>query len=289
MKIIEKINNQSPFYSLEFFPPKERDNWPAFFAVVEKLRSLNPLFASVTYGAGGGTQENTLEITAGLANMGLTPMAHLTCVGAGKDTVKAFVAQLREAGVNNILALRGDVPKGREINWEECEFTYASDLVGFVRREFPETGVAVAAYLTPHPESASFAADRSSTALKLNAGSDFAVTQLFFDHREYFEYVEQMRSLGIHKPILPGVLPIQSFESIKRVLSLSGCNIPAKLYLAIEEADRTGGAEAVKEAGIAFAVEQIKRLLDGGAPGIHLYTLNRAEVCLRIAEAVGPL
>lgn len=289
VKIIDLISRKSPFYSLEFFPPKNKDQWPAFFAVAEKLRALDPLFASVTYGAGGGTRDNTLEITARLAAAGFEPMAHLTCVGADESGIRNYVESLKAAGVNNILALRGDVPKGESIAWEECEFSYASDLVSFVRGEYPDMGIGVAAYLTPHPESASFAADRAATAKKILAGSDFAVTQLFFDHREYFEYVAQMRALGVQAPIVPGVLPIQSLESIRRVLSLSGCNIPAKLYLAIEEADRTGGHEAVKEAGIAFAVEQIKRLLEGGAPGIHLYTLNKDEMCLRIADAVGKL
>ncbi len=289
MKIIDAIARRRPFYSLEFFPPKERENWPTFFATVDKLRSLDPLFVSVTYGAGGGTQDYTLDITAKLARQNLQPMAHLTCVGADRASIGEYLQKLMEAGVFNILALRGDVPKGRTICWEDCEFQYASDLVRFVREEFPDFGIGVAAYLTPHPESSSFAADRKALAHKFAAGSDLAITQLFFDYREYFEYVEQMRALGVTNPIVPGVLPIQSLESIRRVLSLSGCNIPAKLYLAVEEAHCGGGAEAVKEAGIAFAVEQIKRLLDGGAPGIHLYTLNKAETCLRIAEAVGPL
>ena len=289
MKIIDLVSKRSPFYSLEFFPPKNKENWPAFFATADKLKALDPLFVSVTYGAGGSTQGSTLEITARLAETGLEPMAHLTCVGADEAGVRAYVEKLQASGVHNILALRGDVPKGMDIRWEECEFSYASDLVSFVRKEYPEMGIGVAAYLTPHPESSSFAADRAATAQKMGAGSDFAVTQLFFDYREYFEYSAQMRAIGVHAPIIPGVLPIQSLESIRRVLSLSGCNIPAKLYLSIEEADRAGGPEAVREAGIAFAVEQVKRLLDGGAPGIHLYTLNKDDVCLRIAESVGKL
>ena len=289
MKIIDALKDRGRFYSLEFFPPKDREKRPDFFATVDRLAPLAPPFVSVTYGAGGGTQDYTLEITAALAEKGLTPMAHLTCVGADSDSIRRYLRSLNDSGVHNILALRGDVPRGREIRWEECQFSYASDLVGFVRSEFPGIGIGVAAYLTPHPESGSFAADRQATALKLRAGSDLAVTQMFFDYREYFEYVEQMRLMGVRQPILPAILPIQSLESIRRVLAQSGCNIPAKLYLAVEEADRTGGAEAVKEAGIAFAVEQIKRLLDGGAPGIHLYTLNKSDTCLRIAQAVGKL
>ena len=289
MKIIEKIQMRRPFYSLEFFPPKERENWPVFFSTVETLRSLDPLFVSVTYGAGGGTRDYTLEITGHIAELGLTPMAHLTCVGATKQSISEYLHKLRASGVTNILALRGDVPQGQSICWSDCEFSYASDLVRYVHEGYPDFGIGAAAYLTPHPESGSFAADRKAAVFKLEQGSDFAVTQLFFDHREYFEYVAQMRAAGVQKPILPGVLPIPSFATLRRVLALSGCNIPAKLYLALEEADRQGGAEAVKEAGIAFAVQQIRRLLDGGAPGIHLYTLNKADTCLRIVQEVGAL
>lgn len=289
MKIADKIRSSKPFYSLEFFPPRERPQWPAFFETAEKLRALDPLFLSVTYGAGGTTQDSTLDITAELAKKGFTPMAHLTCVGSTQDKIRGFLNKLKAAGVTDILALRGDAPKEPDFSWDACEFKYASDLVRFARREQPDFGIGVAAYLTPHPESLSFAADRRATAEKLKAGSDMAVTQLFFDPREYFEYVESMRALGVTQPILPGVITIQSMESIRRVLTLSGCNIPAKLWLTLEEADRKGGAEAVKEAGIVYATDQIRRLIDGGAPGVHLYTLNKADMCLRIAEAVGPL
>lgn len=289
MKILTLIQAKKPFYSLEFFPPKERSQWPDFFENAGKLKAMDPLFVSVTYGAGGSTRDYTMEITTRLAREGFVPMAHLTCVGATPDGIRSFIQDLDKAGVTNILALRGDAPQDTTIRWEDGEFVHASDLVRFINMEFPRTGVAVAAYLTPHPESASFDEDRRMTAAKLAAGSDFAITQLFFDPREYFEYVAQMQALGVTKPIIPGVLPIQSLESIRRVLSLSGCNIPAKLYLAIEEAHRKGGVQAVREAGIAYAAEQIRKLLDGGAPGIHLYTLNKADMCLRIADKVGPI
>jgi methylenetetrahydrofolate reductase (NADPH) len=277
-----------PFYSLEFFPPKERENWPGFFATVEKLKALNPLFASVTYGAGGSTQDNTLEITSHLKNvMGLEPMAHLTCVGATRERIADYLRRLREVNVDNVLALRGDAPKGQDIDWDTAEFRYAADLVRFTRSEQPDMGVGVAGYPAAHPESPSFASDLRHTADKVNAGADFIVTQLFFDVREYFDFVERLRAMGVDTPVLPGILPIQSLESVRRILSLCGANIPGKLYLELEAANEKGGAEAVKEAGIAFAQRQIRSLLDGGAPGIHLYTLNRADTCLRIAEAVG--
>lgn len=289
MKIRDRIAaSTSPFYSLEFFPPKERENWPGFFATVERLKALNPLFASVTYGAGGSTQDNTLEITSHLKNvMGLEPMAHLTCVGATRERIADYLRRLREVNVDNVLALRGDAPKGQDFDWDTAEFRYAADLVRFTRSEQPDMGVGVAGYPAAHPESPSFASDLRHTADKVNAGADFIVTQLFFDVREYFDFVERLRGLGVDKPVLPGILPIQSLESVRRILSLCGANIPGNLYLELEAANEKGGAEAVKEAGIAFAQRQIRALLDGGAPGIHLYTLNRADTCLRIADAVG--
>lgn len=289
MKIRDRIAaSTSPFYSLEFFPPKERENWPGFFATVERLKALNPLFASVTYGAGGSTQDNTLEITSHLKNvMGLEPMAHLTCVGATRERIADYLRRLREVNVDNVLALRGDAPKGQDFDWDTAEFRYAADLVRFTRSEQPDMGVGVAGYPAAHPESPSFASDLRHTADKVNAGADFIVTQLFFDVREYFDFVERLRGLGVNTPVLPGILPIQSLESVRRILSLCGANIPGNLYLELEAANEKGGADAVKEAGIAFAQRQIRALLDGGAPGIHLYTLNRADTCLRIAEAVG--
>lgn len=280
---------EAPFYSMEFFPPSDSAQLPGFYDTVDRLRALNPLFASVTYGAGGARQQNTLAVTAELARRGMTAMAHLTCVGAEPDSIAAFLEELRAAGVDNVLALRGDPPAGKTWDWSHAHFRHASDLVAFVRERQPGLGIGVAAYPAPHPESRSFAEDRNRTAEKLRAGADFAITQLFFDAREYEDLAAQLRGQGITTPVVPGILPIQSFDSLRRVLSLCGANIPGKLYLALEQADRDGGAEAVRRVGLDYAVAQIRRLLDAGAPGIHLYTLNKADVCLRLAEAVGGL
>lgn len=291
MKIIDRIRGASrPFYSLEFFPPKEREEWPAFFRVVDKLKALDPLFASVTYGAGGGAQDNTLEIAARIRDAGIEPLPHLTCVGASGDRLADFLSRLESAGMNNILALRGDAPKGEDCwDWSRGEFTCAKDLVSFVRGRFPDFGIAVAGYPGAHPESPSFRFDREHTTDKVNAGADFIVTQLFFDVREYLDFVDRLREMGVDKPVIPGILPIQSLESVRRVLSLCGAHIPGHYYLSLEDAHNKGGSEAVKEAGIAYAAKEIRRLIDAGAPGVHLYTLNRAETCLRLAEAVGKL
>ena len=286
-KMIRELS--APFYSLEFFPPSDTAQLPDFYATVDRLRALNPLFASVTYGAGGARQQNTLAVTAELARRGITAMAHLTCVGAEPQSIAAFLHDLQASGVNNVLALRGDAPADKPWDWNKAHFRHASDLVAFAREQQPGLGIGVAAYPAPHPESPTFAEDRRCTAEKMRAGADFALTQLFFDAREYEDLVSHLRGQGITTPVIPGILPIQSFDSLRRVLSLCGANIPGKLYLALEKANNDGGAEAVRQVGLDYAVRQIRSLLDAGAPGIHLYTLNKADMCLRLAEAVGKL
>ncbi|MSS28299.1 methylenetetrahydrofolate reductase [NAD(P)H] [Desulfovibrio sp. PG-178-WT-4] len=278
---------KAPFFSLEFFPPSDETHLPSFYATVEQLRALTPLFVSVTYGAGGARRHNTLAVTAELARRGFTTMAHLTCVGAEPESIAAFLRELRAAGVDNVLALRGDPPMNGHWDWKDGYFQHAADLVSFTREHEPDMGIGVAAYPAPHPESPSFALDRRYTADKLRAGADFAVSQLFFDVREYEALVADLRARGLDTPVVPGILPIQSFDSLRRVLSLCGATIPGKLYLSLEEADRKGGAEAVRDAGLDFAVRQICQLLECGAPGIHLYTLNKGDLCLQIAEEVG--
>lgn len=288
MRIGTLIKNcVKPFFSFEFFPPAARESWPEFFETAGKLAALGPLFVSVTYGAGGAKQANTLEITGHLAKMGLTAMAHLTCVGAEPGKIENFLDELKAVGVANVLALRGDPPSNVKMDWQSAPFAYASDLVRFIRRVAPEMGIGVAAYPSPHPESRSFSRDRLHTAHKLASGADFAITQLFFDAREYEDLCRGLRASGIDLPVIPGIMPIQSLDSLKRVLSLCGANIPGKLYLRLEAAHESGGAEAVREAGLAFALEQIRLLLEMGAPGIHLYTLNKSALCSRIVREAG--
>lgn len=276
--------SDSPFFSFEFYPPAQPEQLPQFYATAEKLGSLKPLFVSVTYGAGGGKQQNTLNVTASLAKQGLTVMAHLTCVGATSAAISTFVKELLQHGVDNILALRGDPPKGQNWDWENASFKYAADLVRFIRQNFPAMGIGVSAYPAPHPESATFESDRQYTAEKLAAGAEFAVTQVFFDVREYLELLSALRKNGLTVPVVPGILPIQSLDSLKRVLSLCGANIPGKFYLELEKANDQGGAEAVRETGMIYALRQIRQLLDAGAPGIHLYTLNRSALCERLLQ-----
>jgi len=288
MKIIDTLTPGKPFLSLEFFPPKERSEWPAFFHTVERLKELKPLFASVTYGAGGSTHWDSLEIVSRLKQeYGLETMAHLTCIGTGEGDVQAFLDKLTHAGVDNVLALRGDLPQ--ETPTESLlhrPLRFASDLVALIRRSHPHIGLGVAAYPEVHPEAASPESDLGYLKLKLEQGADFAITQLFFDNRHYFDFVRNARSHGITKPIIPGILPVVSLKVVKRIVSLCGTVIPQDFMARLEEADRLGGAAEVQKLGVAHARSQVEQLLAGGAPGVHLYTLNRADAVLEITAGM---
>ena len=291
MNIAQLIAQRStPFCSVEFFPPRDEAQWEPFLEEARRICTLKPLFASVTYGAGGSRQDSTLDMVIRLKKaFQLEIMAHLTCVGASEQRITDFLTQLEAAGVDNVLALRGDPPHDGAIDWTQSPFLHASDLVRFVRARFPHMGIGVAGYPAPPPESPSFSSDWRHTVGKIREGADFVVTQMFFDVREYFSFVERLRELGVDVPVIPGIMTIQNFESLRRILSMCGANIPGKLYLEMEAAHERGGAEAVREVGTRYAVQQIRRLLDGGAPGIHLYTLNKSALCLRIAKEAGLL
>ena len=288
MRIIDLMERHRPFISLEFFPPKEKAEWPAFFKVAERLKGVDPLFVSVTYGAGGSTQSHTLEIVTRLKReLSLEPMAHLTCVGASCEGIEGFLAELAAAGVENVLALRGDPPQGETtFSPESAEFGYAADLVTFIRDRYPAMGIGVAGYPEGHPEAPCKAEDLKCLKAKLDHGGDFVITQLFFDNSLYWDFVAEARALGVTKPIIPGIMPIFSLKSIQRIASLCGASVPPAFLAALEAADAKGGNQAVQAFGIDYARRQAQELLDRGAPGIHLYTLNRADECL---ELVGGL
>ena len=203
-----------PFYSFEFFPPKDPDQWPDFFKMAERLAPLEPLFTSVTSGAGGSSQDATLEIVSHLKKeFQFETMAHLTCGGATQEHITQYLQRLRDNGVDNVLALRGDIPKGQDIDWETAEFRHAADLVRFAKAHYPDMGIGVAGYPAPHPESPSFASDWRYTVAKIREGADFVITQLFFDVREYLHFVDRLSDMGVSIPVIPGILPIQSFDS----------------------------------------------------------------------------
>ncbi|ACS78880.1 methylenetetrahydrofolate reductase [Maridesulfovibrio salexigens] len=282
MQVAQNINEAGQFFSFEFFPPKDKSTWPVFMERAARLAALKPLFASVTYGAGGTSHDNSLEICSLLKkDMGIDILAHLTCVGASEQSIDEFVSRLCETGVSDILALGGDGVK--DANGEgQSRFFHASDLVEYVDDKFSEVGIAVAGYPGGHPESPSIAKDIEIHNSKLSKGADFTMTQLFFDNRLYFDYVDRLAELGSTAPVIPGVLPIQSLSSLRRIMSLCGAGIPGDLYCGVEKAFEKGGDEAVMEFGFDFARKQISDLLDRGAPGVHIYSLNRAAMCERL-------
>ncbi len=290
MKIADKLATGRRFVSVEYFPPKERKEWPSFFKVVERLASLNPLFASVTYGAGGSNQDATLEIVTRMQqDFGLETMAHLTCVGAQADKLKLFMDDLSKSGIQNVLALRGDAPQETPVEQlTESPFHYASDLISFISHSHPETGISVAAYPETHPEAISADSDLGYLKLKLDLGGEFAITQLFFDNQLYFDFVKRAKERGINKLIIPGILPVLNFKMIERIKQLSGAFIPSDFMAALEAADQRGGAAEVRKVGVSHARRQAEELLSAGVQGVHLYTFNKAEAILELTEGLLP-
>lgn len=290
MRIIDKIDKGEQFVSLEFFPPKDKKEWPVFFKTAGRLSQLNPLFASVTYGAGGSTKGDTLEIVTRLKKEhGLETMAHLTCVGSYRGELQQFLDNLALAEVDNVLALRGDPPNDAPPEFSACRtLLHASDLAGFIREAHPGMGIGVAGYPETHPEAAGPQEDLEYLKLKLDQGGDLAITQLFFDNSHYFDFVRRARAAGVDKPIIPGIIPVVSLKVIRRIVSMCGATLPPPFLAELEEADRCGGAAAVQELGVAYARRQAQELLAAGVPGVHIYTLNRDEAVLNLVDGLLP-
>ena len=290
VRIVDKMNRVKQFISLEFFPPKDKKEWPTFFKTVDTLSQLNPLFASVTYGAGGSTKGDTLEIVGRLKSAyGLDTMAHLTCIGSYRGDLQQFLDGLAQAGVNDVLALRGDLPGDARPEFSACRtLLHASDLAAFIKQSHPGMGIGVAGYPETHPEAIDAEHDLRYLKLKLDQGGDFVVTQLFFDNALYFDFVAKARAAGIDKPIIPGIIPVVSLKVIQRIISLCGAKLPAAYLAKLEEADRQGGAAAVQKLGVSYARRQAQELLAAGVPGVHIYTLNRDQAVLDLVEGLLP-
>jgi methylenetetrahydrofolate reductase (NADPH) len=290
MRIVDQMNEGEQFISLEFFPPKDKNEWAAFFKTAGRLAQVKPLFASVTYGAGGSTQGDTLEIVTRLKKEhGLETMAHLTCVGAYRGVLQQFLDDLAQAEVFNVLALRGDPPIGTPAEFSACRtLLHASDLAAFIREAHPGMGIGVAGYPETHPEAIGPQEDLACLKLKLDQGGDFAITQLFFDNSHYYDFVARARAAGVSKPIIPGIIPVVSLKVIRRIVSMCGATLPPAYLAELEEADRLGGAAAVQRLGIAYARRQAQDLLASSVPGVHIYTLNRDEAVLELVDGLLP-
>jgi methylenetetrahydrofolate reductase (NADPH) len=284
--ISELFASQRPLRSLEFFPPKDDAGVEALRQTAAVLQRLQPDFVSVTYGAGGSTRERTSLVSAMLkAGFGLTVMPHLTCVGHSRDELGQVADRHHAAGIRNIMALRGDPPKDAAACLPAPDgLAHASDLVALLKARHPEFCLGVAGYPEKHPQAPSFEADLRNLKQKVDAGAAFITTQLFFDNAVYHRFVDACRTIGIAVPIVPGIMPVLSLPQLRRMTELSGAAVPAKLQRRLEAAGDS--AEAVEFVGIDWALEQIRDLLARGAPGYHLYILNRAKSALSLAAGL---
>jgi methylenetetrahydrofolate reductase (NADPH) len=285
VRIDKIIESRTPVFSVEFFPPKSEEATEQLFATARSLRELGPDFVSVTYGAGGSTREGTVEITKRLNDeVGLEAMAHLSCVGETTEGLAATLDRIAAAGIENVFALRGDPPRGQDdFVQPEGGLGSAAELAEFIAAGWDFT-IGGACFPEVHPEAPDLETDLRYLKTKVDAGASFLITQLFFDNRVYFDFVDAARQAGIDVPILAGVIPVASFAQTKRICDLCDASIPPRLEEAFEAAG--GEEEAEFELGVAYASQQCAELLLGGAPGIHFYALNRAPATRAVLGAL---
>lgn len=285
MKITNIFLSQEKTFSFEFFPPKDEISAVDFGINVGRLMSLSPSFVTVTYGAGGSNQERTFALVDYLQNkIGLTTVAHYTCVNATKEKVKSDLEYLSERGIQNLMLLRGDPPQGEKTFKPINDgFEHASDLITFADEHF-DFCKAGAAYVEKHPESVSLQEDMINLKTKVNAGADFLVTQLFFVNENYFNFIKLSRNQGINCRIIPGIIPITAFHQIERFSKMSAAKIPIELASKIEE--NKNNPDKCYDIGVEYTIQQCKELLDKGAPGLHFYTLNKSRAAVEIFESL---
>ena len=282
MKIKDILKKTRPI-SFEFFPPRHAEGIPAVLEALDELKPYCPDFVSVTYGAGGSTRAFTEEITLQIKHeTGVEVMAHLTCVGQNKEEIDEVLQRLESEGVENIIALRGDPPKGStEFVPVEGGFQHATDLLKHVKSNF-KFGVAAACYPEGHTESVDLDTDLKYVKMQVDDGADFLVTQLFYDNRHYFDFLERARAGGIDVPIIPGILPVLSSGQVRRFTALSGSEIPPNLDKLLDKyADSDNSA---RDMGVEYATAQVRELWDAGVPGVHFYVLNRSYSVSRILD-----
>ncbi|MCC5815416.1 MAG: methylenetetrahydrofolate reductase [NAD(P)H] [Leptospira sp.] len=281
------LSENNPSISFEFFPPKNQDSSNILFNTISELMPLHPSYVSVTYGAGGSTRDLTRDLVVKLQKeTSLSIVSHLTCVGHTKDDIREILTKYRESGIKNIMALRGDPPQGqKEFQAVENGFHYASELVSFIKKEFPEMGIGVAGFPEGHPVTPNRLMEIEYLKQKVDAGADYICSQLFFDNSDFYDFCERCELAGIKVPIIAGIMPITSRNSINRMAELAlGSRFPAKLLKNLSRAVDDSYAENV---GIHWATEQVRDLLDNQIRGIHMYTLNRSKATLKIYESIG--
>lgn len=287
MHIRDILNQHKTALSFEFFPPKTEKGAKNLCDKIQELIPLNPAYVSVTYGAGGTTRELTHDLIMNIKkNKNLTVISHLTCVGSTKEEIREILDNYNNNGIDNIMALRGDPPKGQK-NFTPIDggFTFAAELVSFIKKHYPNMGIGVAGFPEGHPSTPNRIKEMEYLKAKVDAGADYICTQLFFDNRYFYDFRERCIIAGITVPIIPGIMPITSFNSMNRMADLAaGVNFSAPLLRTLHRADND---EQVEKAGLHWCAEQIRDLLDHEVKGIHFYTLNKADKTISICDSLG--
>jgi methylenetetrahydrofolate reductase (NADPH) len=283
--ITSALNQDSPLFSVEFFPPKDDAGGRRMLETAEAIRPYSPNFVSITYGAGGGTRETTMRYARILQDeYNFEVMPHLTCVGHTVNELLEILEDFAKAGFRNVMALRGDPPQGEDVFKATAGgLSYGSDLVELIRKHFPDFGIGVGGYPEKHPEAEDKTIDLANLKTKVDAGADFITTQLFFDNRVYFDFVKSCNEAGIDKPILPGLLPVLSLGQVRRFCKMCEASLPDALEQSLTQAED----EDHPVIGSEWAAAQISELLNGGAPGYHIYALNKPQSTLQILESLG--
>jgi methylenetetrahydrofolate reductase (NADPH) len=285
MKLPELFANKDFVLSFELFPPKTDAGLAELMRNVEELNEHEPDFFTCTYGAGGSTQDKTLSIAAEVRSSLHIPVAsHLTCVGSTREQLRAYLTDARARGVDYIVALRGDPPKG-EVEFKAVEggLSYANELVEMIRAEFPEFGILVAGYPEVHQEAPDAKTDLENLVRKVDAGADAIVTQLFYDNDDFFRFRDDCVKAGIQVPVIPGLLPVLSLKQVQRIASLCKASLPDDFVAKLEKSD---SPQAQFEVGVEHSIKQTQGLLDAGVPGIHYYVLNKATATNQIVANV---
>jgi methylenetetrahydrofolate reductase (NADPH) len=285
MRISDLLEHRRPVFSFEFFPPKTDEGQRTLEGTLAVLKDDHPDYVSVTYGAGGTTRNRTVDITKSIKqDLGIEAMAHLSCVGEPAERLRELLHDIDSAGIENVLALRGDPPRG-ETEWRPHPggLSYSVELIRLIRERF-DFCVGAACFPEVHPDAPDRESDLRYAREKVVAGAAFLITQLFFDNELYFDFVEDARRAGIEVPIIPGIMPITNYGQIRRFTEMCGATIPDELTAQLD--GRADDPEAVAELGVAYATLQCSDLLARGAPGIHFYTLNRSTATRAILAAL---
>ena len=284
MKVTDIIKGAKPSLSFEVFPPKTTENFDSVMASASEIASLDPSYISVTYGAGGTTASYTADIAEKINTLGVSPVAHLTCVNATKGSMSATLSDLRSRGIENILALRGDLPDG--VTPESLTYKYASDLVSEIK-EFGSFCIGGACYPECHPESANSVSDIDGLKKKVDAGCEYLTTQMFFDNNILYNFMYRLLRAGVDVPVVAGIMPVTNASQIKRICSISKSALPQRFLRIV---DRYGdNPAAMRQAGIAYATEQIIDLYANGVNAVHVYSMNKPDVAREIQANVSEI